>query len=277
MRYTLFALLCLVAPLVAQEAPPAAATVPVVRVNSLADWQTLLGAMSQSGMEQVLFEPSEEGIQALLQHRQALVAGHLIRAYQVREYKNYGLLELEYMGDAERLRALAKNPDAAACCDDAVLQAAQRIIAENTTPEMTPRERAKALHDAVVKLCSYDDEAAAVAARQDAQAALLPPHHTTCEGYSMAYLLLCRMCGIPCLWVGGEAMPSSGKWEPHGWNLIQLDGAWYHVDTTFDDPKLPDGQTACEDLYFAKTDEEMAPNHHWDRAVYPATPTTPLP
>lgn len=52
-----------------------------------------------------------------------------------------------------------------------------------------------------------------------------------CQGYAAAFELLTRLAGFECRTIGGTA--NSG---PHAWNMIKLDGLWYFVDTTFDDP-----------------------------------------
>ena len=58
-----------------------------------------------------------------------------------------------------------------------------------------------------------------------------------CEGYARAYLLLCRAAGIPCVLVEGPAKAtSSSDTIAHMWNYVQLEGGWYAVDTTWNDP-----------------------------------------
>lgn len=56
-----------------------------------------------------------------------------------------------------------------------------------------------------------------------------------CEGYARAFKLLCDELGIPCMLITGEGV-SGNVTESHMWNYVQLDGAWYAVDVTWDDP-----------------------------------------
>lgn len=49
-----------------------------------------------------------------------------------------------------------------------------------------------------------------------------------CQAYMLAFIALCEAVDIPCLPVISDEMT-------HTWNLVQLDGAWYHVDVTWDD------------------------------------------
>ena len=59
-----------------------------------------------------------------------------------------------------------------------------------------------------------------------------------CEGYARAFKVLCDAAGIPCVLVDGQATNSSGQTEAHMWNYAQVDGAWYAVDVTWNDPVI---------------------------------------
>ena len=51
-----------------------------------------------------------------------------------------------------------------------------------------------------------------------------------CEGYAIAFQRLMEAMGIPCYIASGVV-----KGEGHAWNLVQLNGQWYHLDATWDD------------------------------------------
>lgn len=53
-----------------------------------------------------------------------------------------------------------------------------------------------------------------------------------CQGYALAYLDLMNRLDVPCGTVSSNSLN-------HIWNLVQLNGSWYHVDTTWNDP-VPD-------------------------------------
>lgn len=53
--------------------------------------------------------------------------------------------------------------------------------------------------------------------------------NAVCQGYALAFKVLMDRAGIDCCYVNSKAIS-------HGWNMVQLDGAWYHVDVTWDDP-----------------------------------------
>lgn len=50
-----------------------------------------------------------------------------------------------------------------------------------------------------------------------------------CEGYSLAYKLLLDRTGVECTAVTSDDLN-------HMWNAVCLDGQWYYVDVTWDDP-----------------------------------------
>lgn len=76
-----------------------------------------------------------------------------------------------------------------------------------------------------------------------------------CEGYSRAFKILCDRLDIPCVTVNGYAVNNVGEGGSHMWNAVYIDGAWYGVDVTWDDPLVvgADSNTisGCEcDKYF---------------------------
>ena len=58
-----------------------------------------------------------------------------------------------------------------------------------------------------------------------------------CAGYALAFKSLCDELDIPCVVVDGDAK-STAQGEPggHMWNYVMVDGKWYAVDVTWNDP-----------------------------------------
>ncbi len=52
-----------------------------------------------------------------------------------------------------------------------------------------------------------------------------------CEGYAEAYQYLLQRLGIECYIVTGDSINGGA----HEWNLIKIDGNYYHIDLTWDD------------------------------------------
>ena len=64
-----------------------------------------------------------------------------------------------------------------------------------------------------------------------------------CEGYAEGFKCIMDQIGIPCILVCGQATNSEGNTENHEWNYVQLDGKWYGIDVTWDDPIISGGRT----------------------------------
>ena len=77
-----------------------------------------------------------------------------------------------------------------------------------------------------------------------------------CQAYLQCFQAVMNELGIPCIPVISEEMK-------HGWNMVYLDGSWYHVDVTWDDPvsSIDIPFRACH-AYFLLSDEEMLANEH---------------
>ena len=83
-----------------------------------------------------------------------------------------------------------------------------------------------------------------------------------CSGYAKAFDLLAKKCGLMTTIVTGDAM-NDYIVGPHAWNQIYLDGDWYNVDVTFEDP-LTNIKLGFNDLmnrYINVTDFEISHNH----------------
>ena len=62
-----------------------------------------------------------------------------------------------------------------------------------------------------------------------------------CESYAEAYKYLMDELDIPCILVCGNATNDNQETENHEWNYVELDGKWYAVDCTWDDPIVRGG------------------------------------
>ena len=92
-------------------------------------------------------------------------------------------------------------------------------------------------------------------------------HYGVCAGYTKMFKLICDQLGIGCFYIRGEAKGAHG-WGLHSWNVVYLDGAFYHVDVTFDTAHyLSSGRKNC--AYFLRGDAAMEKDHRWDRSLFP--------
>ncbi len=88
------------------------------------------------------------------------------------------------------------------------------------------------IHDYLVNSISYDYKNFTAGTLDDAQFSLygaLIENNAVCEGYSKSFMVLMERLGYDCMLVSSSSMS-------HMWNLIKLNGNWYHMDVTWDDP-----------------------------------------
>ena len=55
-----------------------------------------------------------------------------------------------------------------------------------------------------------------------------------CEGIAKTVKLLCDAVGLECIVALSHNAPERGVKYRHAWNVVKLEGQWYHVDATFD-------------------------------------------
>lgn len=80
--------------------------------------------------------------------------------------------------------------------------------------------------------------------------------------------MLAREVGLGSILISGEGY-SFDNWGGHAWNIVNVDGKLYHIDTTWDDPISYDGRDILRYDYFLIDDDTMSKNHRWDRSAYP--------
>ena len=84
-----------------------------------------------------------------------------------------------------------------------------------------------------------------------------------CEGFAKAYKMMCDRLKIASVVVMGVAEDADGHRENHMWNITRIDGVTAHTDVTWD-------AAGYGYDYFNLTDDEVAKDHEFDRAIYPA-------
>lgn len=85
-----------------------------------------------------------------------------------------------------------------------------------------------------------------------------------CEGYARAFKYIMDNLGINCTLVIGKGTNSEGRTENHAWNYVQLNGNWYAIDCTWDDPVTSGGgwvSQASKYKYFLKGANTIGADH----------------
>lgn len=146
-----------------------------------------------------------------------------------------------------------------------VYNKAKDIVNNITTSNMSDLEKELAIHEYVVKNTAYDyDNYINETVPEDSYTAYgtLINGKAVCQGYADTMKLLLNLAGIEAKVVVGYAG------EPHAWNLVKIDGEYYHLDATWDDP-VPDAGDKVRYTYFNLSDEEISKDHEWNRKNYP--------
>lgn len=82
-----------------------------------------------------------------------------------------------------------------------------------------------------------------------------------CEGYSKAAKLLLDRAGIENTVLCGISTGNDGSEGNHMWNAVKLNGEYYYLDCTWDDPVSDDGKDVKIYSYFNINDEIISRTH----------------
>lgn len=135
---------------------------------------------------------------------------------------------------------------------------------ENINNDMTDFEKAAVLHDELVLNCKYvdDNDSLYVSAHES-----IVNGNANCQGYAEAYSYLLARAGVH-----SEIVESSAMY--HLWNKVRINGVYYNVDLTWDDP-MPDKKGHVSHKYFLLSDnaissgnDDISAHYGFDYAYY---------
>lgn len=124
--------------------------------------------------------------------------------------------------------------------------AADSILSQ-ITPQMNDYDIVKLFHDSIIVSCTYSSDAV----NPNNIYGCLADKKALCQAYSQTFTYLCHMAGIDTFVVLGVAN------EPHMWNIVKMDGEYYHIDLTWDDPDRDRNPDSVRYDYFGLTDERI--------------------
>lgn len=152
--------------------------------------------------------------------------------------------------------------------EQALLQLSATLFAQ----DMPDYQKVLLIHDYLVDSCRYDTADLDVMDWENHIAyGALVEGSCVCQGYAEAARLLMDAAGVESVCVTGTA-----GGEDHMWNAVQLDGQWYMMDPTWDDPITSDGSDVKLYDYFLITSAQLAEDHQWDTAAFPECTATDL-
>ena len=146
-----------------------------------------------------------------------------------------------------------------------VKQVKKQIIKKN----MTDYDKVRTVHDWMIKNVKYDYsnylKGKVPFVDHFAEGSLLNKK-AVCDGYANGFRVLMDGLKIKCKVVVGSAEGGG-----HAWNMVKLDGKWYHVDVTFDDPIINGSNKNTKPYYgyFLKSSKTMKKDHKWMVKNYP--------
>ena len=113
-------------------------------------------------------------------------------------------------------------------------------------PDLSPVEIALFYHDHFASNYQYDTSSPGISDALD----FLRQKKGVCQAYTAAFMLAMTHFGIPCTYARSDELN-------HIWNVVCIDGNWYHLDVTHDDP-LIDRPGQARHLWFLTGSETTA-------------------
>jgi len=141
----------------------------------------------------------------------------------------------------------------------------QEVVASIDKQSLSDVDKVRAVNDYIVSNTAYTDQ---TNSSPHSAYTVLAEHGGVCQGYALLAHSMLQKLGIETKYIVGYV----GQ-EGHAWNLVKLDGQWYHLDTTWNDP-VPDRKGAVRYQYFLVDDRTMAKDHTWIAEDYPKATST---
>ena len=140
-----------------------------------------------------------------------------------------------------------------------------KILNDNVNNNMPPKEKIRVIHDYIIDHTEYDklkyENKNNDTYKSNTAYGVLIEGYGTCNGYADAMEIFLDKMNIINYKISNEE---------HIWNLVYLDGKWYHLDLTWDDP-ISD-ININRDTYFlisTKTLEKINDGTHtFDKNIY---------
>ncbi len=174
----------------------------------------------------------------------------------VRIAEDYVIRSTEHISDAY----LSGNDSALSAKDKETLKMASEILDSIIEDGMTDYEKEKAVYEWMTTSLQSDTGLLPVVRDTEEDCdnpyGVLKYHNAVCVGYATTFRLFMQMMQIPC-----KVVHNSERY--HSWDLVQLDGDWYHTDIYSD--------AGCANYaHFNLSDEMMIYQQDWNMDYFPA-------
>lgn len=155
---------------------------------------------------------------------------------------------------------------------DSVNEKIDYFIKNNINDNMSDYDKIKLFHDYIINNTKYDsnfnldtDKSTYATHPYNAYGAMVE-QKAICSGYSDAMAIYLNKLGIKNYKLSSQQ---------HIWNYVYLDGSWYHLDLTWDDPVNDQNMDILTHDFFLITTEELErkdkTEHSYDKSIYRET------
>lgn len=166
--------------------------------------------------------------------------------YKYRYYKDAGTVEMmpEYLFDKNKIKDHQK--------------AMKARVEKLARPAMkyTEPEKEKYIHDFICQNVRYDK------LKKPYSHEIIGPLGqgvSVCEGIAKAVKILCDALGIWCIIALSDANPEKNIKYRHTWNILRVNGQYYHLDATFDNTLGNPSEIRYD--YFNLNDKQIFRDH----------------
>lgn len=145
---------------------------------------------------------------------------------------------------------------------------AKKVLDEIKKTATSDYEIELMVHDYIVGSSTYDRYAISALEKPQENSenpyGILINKKAICLGYTTTFQLFMDMADIPCITIYSE----NDEGDEHAWNQVMIDGEWYYVDCTWNDPVPEKEGRAPYHNYFNVTEEYMwDTGHRWDTSM----------
>lgn len=189
-----------------------------------------------------------------------VINGYISKALEEDEYLNYSYrsVNMSYKAYGTDVTITIKNSYYESAEEmKYVNQKVKSVLTQIIKPGMNDHEKVKAVHDYLVLNLAYDTQL-----KNNSPYPALTEGKTACNGYAMLAYKMLKELGMDVRLISGIASSHAYKAQNHAWNMVKLDGNWYHLDSTWDDPVPNEPDRVLYD-YYLLTDKEISKNHSW--------------
>ncbi len=169
-----------------------------------------------------------------------------------------GVLTLDY----------AKEPEEIMLHQKLIRAKKEEILNNIVNDNMTDYDKVKTVHDYIIDQTRYDRNyhiGKEVSPESHTVYGTLINRVAVCDGYAKTMKYLLEPLDVETIVVSGKS-----KGMDHAWNIVKIENEYYHIDLTWDDPIMENGEDIIIYDYFNLNDNDISKTHTWNKKKYPA-------